>query len=159
MTTRGGSTKGMSSTSTVDQQKIDVARAFFDAMSAHDLDGADRTLADNFILEDPSTPGGGYNKSQARQYNAGFLTGFPDARFEILRTVAQGDYVVVQYIFSGTHTGPLVNAKGQTIPPSNRRVRVPGCVLNEVKEGKLTHSWDYWDSTTLLSQIGALPPI
>ncbi len=163
MTSRSSSSssKPMSSTSTttVDQQKIAAAQSILDAFNSHDLKRADPYLADNFLSEVPGMPAP-LNKSQVRDYNLGFLTAFPDIHFDVLRNIVQDDYVVQQWVGTGTHTGPMISPDGKTtLPPTNRRARVTGCSVTEIKQGKVTHSWVYWDMTSLLSQLGALPPI
>jgi predicted ester cyclase len=34
---------------------------------------------------------------------------------------------------------------------------VHGCTVNEVKQGKISHAWVYFDNAHLLRQLGVLP--
>ena len=42
----------------------------------------------------------------------GGLMAFPDQHFDMQRVVADGDAVVVEWIWTGTHTGTIRDSKG-----------------------------------------------
>ena len=142
-----------------EQENIKAAHAFFDAWTAGDLSKVDAYEADGFISEAPGAPGP-MNKEQNRMYLQNFLTAFPGSKFEIVLTVAQGDYVVMNWkVGGGAHTGPLRTPSGGTIPPTGKSATLVGSTTSQVKNGKVTHSWAFWDMTSLLSQLGLLPPM
>jgi predicted ester cyclase len=100
------------------------------------------------------------NTEQNRMYGQNFLTAFPGSKFEVLLTIAQGDYVVTHWKASGgAHTGPLRTPSGSTIPPTGKSATIFGSTTSQVKNGKLTRSWTFWDMTSLLGQLGLLPPM
>jgi len=137
-------------------ENIRITRAIFDAFNAHDLNKWDQYQANDFRSEVPGATGA-LNRDQTREYNQRFLSAFPDLHFDLERTIAQGAYVVVDWVGSGTHTGPLVGPKGNTIPATGRKARVSGSTTFEIRNGKLARSWVHWDMTTLLDQLGAMP--
>jgi steroid delta-isomerase-like uncharacterized protein len=139
-----------------EQANIQVAQAFFDAWNAHNMSQYDSYEADDLIAEAPGTPGP-MTKAQNRMYNEGFLTAFPDGHFELTLTVAQGDYVVMHWTATGTHTGPMATPSGSTIPPTGKSARLTGSSTFEIKNGKLAHAWTFWDMTSLLGQLGLMP--
>jgi predicted ester cyclase len=142
-----------------EQENIKAARAFFDAWNADDLSQADAYIADDFQGEGPGAPGP-MNSEQNRIYNQNFKTAFPGARFEILLTIAQGDYVVTHWKASGgTHSGPLLTPSGNSIPPTGKSAIVMGSTTTQLKNGKIIHSWTFWDMASLLGQLGLLPPM
>ena len=53
-------------------------------------------------------------------------TAFPDLHIETVRSFGQGDWVCVEWVVTGTHTGPLMGPGGETIPATNKTARVPG---------------------------------
>jgi len=55
----------------------------------------------------------------------------------VLSVFAEGDYVLIQWTASGTHTERLATMTGQTIPPSRRSMTVSGVGLAEVRGGKI----------------------
>ncbi len=142
-----------------EQENIKAAHAFFDAWNAGDLSKSDPYEADDFLAEGPGATGP-MNKEQNRMYLQNFLTAFPGSKFEALLTVAQGDYVVVHWkVSGGAHTGPLRSPSGGVIPPTGKTATVVGSSTSQVKNGKITHSWAFWDMMSLLGQLGLLPPM
>ena len=140
-----------------EQDNVKVAMALFDNLNAHDLDKNHALQSDDVKFEAPGAPGA-LDRAQGRAYTQGFITAFPDLHFDIKLTVAQGDHVVVNYVGTGTHTGPLTTPSGGTIPPTGKKAAVPGSNTLEIKNGKITHSWVYFDMVTLLGQLGLMPP-
>jgi steroid delta-isomerase-like uncharacterized protein len=142
-----------------EQENIKAAHAFFDAWNAGDLSQGDEYNAADFMAEGPgaATP---MNTEQNRMYSQNFLTAFPGSKFEILLTIAQGDYVVTNWKASGgTHSGPLRTPSGGTVPPTGKSAVVMGSTTTQLKNGKITHSWTFWDMASLLGQLGLLPPM
>jgi steroid delta-isomerase-like uncharacterized protein len=141
-----------------EQENLKAARAFFEAWNAGDLSKNDPYVADDFMGEAPGIAGP-MNAEQIKRYNQTFLTAFPGSKFEILLTVAQGDYVVTHWRASGTHTGPLQTPSGGTVPPTGKMASIVGSTTGQLKDGKVYRSWTFWDMTSLLGQLGLMPPM
>ena len=52
----------------------------------------------------------------------------------------------------GTHTGLLMD-----IPATGKAVEVPGCNVIEVRDGLIYREADYFDTGTLMQQLGVAP--
>lgn len=142
-----------------DQENLKAARSFFDAWNAGDFTQAEAYNAPDFMAEAPGAPGP-LNQEQNRMYLQNFATAFPGVKFEILLSISQGDYVVLHWKASGgTHSGPLMSPSGASIPPTGKSATVMGSSTAQVKNGKVSHSWTFWDMASLLGQLGLLPPM
>ncbi len=142
-----------------EQENIKAAHAFYDAWNAGDLSKADVYSAPDFVAEGPGASGPMTNE-QNRVYLQNFLTAFPGAKFEVLLTIAHGDYVVTHWkVSGGTHSGPLLTPSGGSIPPTGKSAVVTGSTTTQLKDGKIIHSWTFWDMASLLGQLGLLPPM
>ena len=141
-----------------EQDNVKIARAFFDAWNMGDLSKTAAYEADNFMAESPGSTSP-LNAAQNRAYNQNFMTAFPGSKFEILQTVAQGDYVVLNWTISGTHNGPLQAPSGAIVPPTGKKSILVGSSTSLVKNGKVAHTWNYWDMASLLGQLGLIPPM
>ena len=141
-----------------EQENIKAALAFFEAWNAGDLSRVDPYQADGYMDEAPGAAGP-MNKQQDRMYLQNFLTAFPGSKFEVLLTITQGDYVVTHWKVVGTHAGPLQSPSGAVIPPTGKSVTLMGSTTSQVKNGKVTRSWAFWDLSSLLGQMGLLPPM
>jgi steroid delta-isomerase-like uncharacterized protein len=141
-----------------EQDNVKIAHAAFDAFNQHDLSQWAKNEADNYVFVGPVTPGP-MNGDQGRAYAQNFINAFPDLRFEVMRTIADGDFVVVNWIGRGTHTGPLGAPSGSAIPPTHKHAMVHGSNTYQFKNGKLVHNQVYWDMAGLLAQLGLMPPM
>jgi steroid delta-isomerase-like uncharacterized protein len=135
------------------EQNKEISLSLIEALNTRDLGLWSRHLAEDYTAEHPGVSVL-LDKSRSIAYHQRFVTAFPDIRFEVLGVIAEGDRVLVQWTGSGTHTERLATITGQTIPPTRRRVRVPGVMLAEVREGKISRGWFYWDQLAFLAQLG-----
>jgi steroid delta-isomerase-like uncharacterized protein len=86
----------------------------------------------------------------------GWKQAFPDAVGTVTSAVASGDKVVLEVTWKGTQTGPLVTADG-TIPASGKLQKTPAALVYTFSGDKVEECRQYFDSLTLLRQIGVQP--
>ncbi|MBC62548.1 MAG: hypothetical protein CMP11_08830 [Zetaproteobacteria bacterium] len=79
---------------------------------------------------------------------------FPDAHGEVINRIDNGDYVVEEVVWSGTHTGELHTPDGQTIPPTSKNMKVNAVMINKFKDDKICETNHYFDMLTMLKQLG-----
>jgi steroid delta-isomerase-like uncharacterized protein len=84
----------------------------------------------------------------------GWKQAFPDAVGTVTSAIASGDKAVLEVTWNGTHTGPLATARG-TIPASGKRQETPAAYFFTFAGDKIKEGRHYFDSLTLLKQIGA----
>ena len=103
-------------------------------------------------------PGGMYLEGLdgARVFWDGYQDGFPDNRVVERRLFGQGGQVLLEGVFEGTHTGPLVTPEGQQIEPTGRPVRVPFAEIYTVEDGAITSHVLYFDQVDMLTQLGLM---
>jgi hypothetical protein len=56
-----------------------------------------------------------------------------------------------------THSGPIMTPTGASLPPTARKGSIPGVDIIEVKNGKVVRADAYFDTMTLMAQMGLLP--
>ena len=142
-----------------EQKNSQVVQEWINAINAHDADRLAATLHNDFVWElgESSTKG----RDLSREAWGLWFNAFPDLRFETLQTISGGDYVVTRLMMTGTHKGELrfrgTQSMSQPIAPTGRRFNVPGCAIHKVESGRIVHLWAYWDTSTLLRQLGVQP--
>jgi steroid delta-isomerase-like uncharacterized protein len=134
------------------QDPIAIARKVFDAWSAHDPDAYAKLLAPEYLSESDTLPAPVRGTAAALDDMRVYRTAFPDLRFTVDAVFASGEVTTVRWLASGTQRGPLMG-----IAPTQRRVEVRGCSILQIRNGKVTHQWLYWDTGHLLRQLGVLP--
>lgn len=139
-----------------EEENTRIAEKFFKAINAHDLDRTKPLEAPNYKVKAPGAPEV-MDADEARAYTQGFITAFPDLKFELTDKIAQGEFVVINWIARGTNTGNMRTPSGSIIPPTGKKAAVHGSTTYQIKNGKAVRSWIFWDMVTLLTQLGLMP--
>ena len=84
---------------------------------------------------------------------------FPDAGFELLDLVAEGEWVVVRCFLSGTHLGagrhPFVHEGLLAgVAPTGRYVRVQHIHMFRLRGGQVVEHWGCRDDVGMMRQLG-----
>jgi predicted ester cyclase len=141
-------------TSTQSEAKAVVERTY-KAINAHDLEAAARDSAPDAVL---TAPGDMTVKGPQgiKEYNQNWITAFPDARLETKNIFAQGNQVVVEAVFVGTHNGTLKTPMGD-VPATGRKVRGDYVQVFEVDRGLIKKARLMFDQVQLMTQLGMAP--
>jgi len=86
-----------------------------------------------------------------RDYYSNYLTAFSDAEFTFVHIFGQGDKLVKQWNFKGTHDGDFFG-----IPATNKSLDLSGTTIVIMKDGKVFKEQDFFDNHSLLMQLGLL---
>jgi glyoxylase-like metal-dependent hydrolase (beta-lactamase superfamily II)/predicted ester cyclase len=130
-----------------------IARRYFDALNAHNLDAAVEMWA----------PGGRENvrgqtdvtaPEGVRAFIGDLLGAVPDVRFELLSTTTQEDRCAVLWRLTGTFAGP---GSLSGIAPTGHPLTMEGIDLLTVRDGLIQANDAFPDSIALPRQIGMLP--
>lgn len=128
---------------------------YVQAYNDGDLDAIDETCTADYVVHQPPNPD--TNGIQAhREATAALRQAFPDMHLSFDDEFAQGDRAVVRWTMTGTHTG---QSPAVPVPPTGRQVRVTGCAVDRVVDGKIAETWNYVDYLGMLQQLGVVPPM
>ena len=118
-----------------------VCLASLEAFSTAEPDAVASFVTDDFVNEHTAALGGGCVGIGAyRERLPGFLASMPGLRYEIEDVVAEGDRVCAAYTLRTT-----VN---------ERPIAVRGVMRFLVRDGRIAHRVDYWDSLVFQRQAG-----
>ncbi len=119
----------------------DVCVGYLEAFSAGTADAVAAFVTEDFINEHTAALGGGcVGIEEYRQRLPGFLASMPGLRYEIEDVVADGHRVCAAYTLRTT-----VN---------DRPIAVRGVMRFVVRDGRIAHRIDYWDSLVFQRQAG-----
>jgi steroid delta-isomerase-like uncharacterized protein len=135
-----------------------IARTLFDDWNKRDFDHLADLIADDgeILLVGSGTSFRG--PDGARQFAHMWADSFPDGRVTIDNITASGDYVAVEYTGRGTHTGTL-QSPGGDIPATGKSVTLELCDVFRIEGGKIKSERSYFDSASLLMQLGVMPEV
>ena len=93
--------------------------------------------------------------AEMREWVRGFATvadeSFPDRYEEILDLVAEGDTVMVRWIFHGTHQGLFYG-----IPPTGKQIAINGFGVYYLKNGQIVADSMCMDWIDAVEQLGGM---
>jgi hydroxyacylglutathione hydrolase len=133
----------------------EVARRYFEALAAHDIDAAVECWApggvDRFVgQQELIAPDG------VRQYFTELFAAFPDFRFEILDTTTYRNRSAVRWRARATFAGP---GTFQGFVANGARLELEGCDVVTVQDDKIHRNDAFVDSGAIARQLGFLPPV
>jgi steroid delta-isomerase-like uncharacterized protein len=132
----------------------EIAKRYFTALSAHDLDAAvecwapgavDRLVAAQELI----APDG------IREYFGQLFEAFPDFTLDIIELTTSRNRTAVRWRGSGTFAGP---GTFQGFIANGARIAIEGCDVVTVEDGLIRHNDAYIDSGDIARQLGLLPP-
>ena len=133
-----------------------VARTIYEAYETREFEKVAELVADEAEIVNVATGDRFLGKHGFLQHARGWAAAFPDLRIEIDQVAAAGDTAVVEYALKGTHTGAMVSPGG-FVPPTWSQVEIHLCDAVTLRDGKVVRIASYFDSGTMLRQMGLLP--
>jgi predicted ester cyclase len=128
---------------------------YVERYNAGDLDGVMDLYAEDSTQLMPD--GTFVGRRAIRDRLAQELAAFSDLAHRYVSYVEEGDAFADEFVFVGTHTGPAILPDGTELPPTGRRVEVPGMELVQVRDGKIVADNLYYDNLAVAVQLGVLP--
>ena len=139
-------------TTTLRARREAVVREHMESENRHEFDVTLRTFA--HPRYELIATGEVYDGEEAvRGYYAASRAAFPDQRNEVRATHHADDAVVVEFDLMGTHRGPL-----RGIPPTGREFTCRMVALFRFEGDRIVCERVYFDSATILGQLGIIPP-
>ena len=125
------------------------------AVEAHSVDSVMSMYSENAVL---STPDAGEirGQDQIADYWRQFIDGFPDATYEYLSKIEEGNKAVDEGWFEGTNTEPIKSSSGESMPATGRHIKLRSCDVATVKDGKVVEHHLYFDELDFQRQMGLI---
>ena len=125
-----------------------VALLWAEVYNSHDPDAAAKLYDEN--VTNTQLPWGKTTQGRdaMRATYAKVFLSFPDIRVEIDHILEDGEWVAVEWRFSGTMQGEFAGR-----PPNNQHFSMSGCELFRVVGGKIVTQRGYWDKATMFRQL------
>ena len=136
------------------EQNIQLIRDYeTEIFHEHNAEKIPELVSDSFTYDNPllSEPIRGANEFAA--YLRETEEAFSDFTAPFDTVVADEDVVMAEWTFTGTHDGSL-----EGIPPTDRRIAVPGMSRFTISDGKLDEHRSYFDTKEWLDQLGLAFP-
>jgi steroid delta-isomerase-like uncharacterized protein len=130
-----------------------VAERLLEAFNASDYDQIRGIFTPDFVNHNPPPfPGATPDVDGMIRTMQMFRGAFPDANGELVRTIGEGDIVVLHDIVRGTHEGEWMG-----VPATAREVEVEFIHIFRIADGLIAERWGLVDGMGLMMQLGAIP--
>ena len=142
-----------------DASAFDIVSRLVAAMAARDLTTMESLHAAGYVVD--WVYGDAFERPPvSAEESAGFFpawfVGFDDVDYEVTRTIAADAVVVTEWVFTGTHSGPLgPPVFEERLEPTGKTIRFRGVTVYDVREGLIRRETIYMDLATLLVELGA----
>ena len=135
--------------SVLDRNKKVVHRFIEECWNGGDLSSVPELIAWHCLYHDPVFPHMSAGVESMQHHIQRSRKAFPDIRFTITDTVAEGDEVVLHWTAEGTHRGEFLG-----IAPTNQKALVAGTSIYRIQDGKIVEEWVNWNLMSLMQQLG-----
>ncbi|MBW3628220.1 MAG: ester cyclase [Gemmatimonadetes bacterium] len=132
-----------------------VARIIYNAYATREFEKVTEWIAADAEITNVATGDRFLGPDGFLQHARGWAAAFPDLRVEIQQVGAGEDTAIIEYTFRGTHSGALVSPAG-FVPPTWTHVELQLCDSIHLRDGKVVRIASYFDSGTMLRQMGLL---
>jgi len=128
---------------------VELHRAAHQAMSDEGAEQAAVYMGPDIVYTDYGRSMTMKGKEEATAWLAGWKSAFSDARVTDATYLEAGDWTISRFTARGTNDGPL----GE-LPATRQELDLPCCELLRWQDGKSQEGAFYYDSTTIMVQLG-----
>jgi steroid delta-isomerase-like uncharacterized protein len=133
-----------------EMKNVETEKKHMNDWNKHDGTAVDMLESEDFVFHDLTAPND-LSKAQTTQVNRGFWKAFSDAKINPTSMWGADAYVSVTGTFDGTNDGEL---PAMQINKTGKKVSLPFVDIFRLDGGKIKEEWLFFDSASLLSQLG-----
>lgn len=121
-----------------------VVQAYVDAWNKHDSAAIDTLLTPDAVHEDIAQNFRGRGPKAVNAFMRDLTSAEPDYKWTVTNTLEDGRYIILEWTWKGTYTGPDPAGKQVKSRPTSGR----GSSVAEVDNGRITRFTDYYDNAS-----------
>ena len=139
---------------------LDIISEYIAALQQRDSNKMDTFRSKNFVRD--LVAGDAFHDSPASnqdisEFWSAWFAAFEDMDYEVIRTIATEESVVLEWVFTGTHSGKLDPAVfDKEIQPTGNTVKLRGVSIYEITNQSITRETLYIDMATLWVELGVI---
>jgi steroid delta-isomerase-like uncharacterized protein len=130
-----------------------IGRRFMEEVIGQgDWDLGAEIVSQDVVMIHPSSPQPVAGLEAVKGMLLGFRAGLPDMTMTVEDAIGEDDRAVILWRLRATHTADLFG-----LPPTGKRVEMPGVSIFRVTDGKVVHDIVSEDTMGLMRQLGVIP--
>jgi len=131
-----------------DDKNAAIAEKWIAAWNSHDPAKMLPVFTGDVFYEDVAYSEVSHGHAELRKFAADEFEAVPDLEVKLLRASVHNGHGTIEWSFSGTDKG---------IYKTGKKFTVRGVSVIDVRDGKIARSLDFYDSGTIMRQVGVLP--
>ena len=125
-----------------------IAEQWIAAWNSHNPDKLLPLFTDDLVYEDVAFGEVSHGKTELRKFAADEYEGSPDLELKLVRAEFHGSHGTIEWSFSGTD---------KAVFKTGKKFSVRGVSVIDLRNGKISRNLDFYDSATIMRQVGLLP--
>ena len=126
----------------------EIAAKWIAAWNSHSPEKMLPAFTDDVFYEDVAFGEVNHGHAEFGKFAASEFEAVPDAELKLVRASVHAGHGTIEWTFSGTDKG---------IFKTGKKFSVRGVSVIDVRDGKISRSLDFYDSATIMRQVGVLP--
>jgi steroid delta-isomerase-like uncharacterized protein len=139
-------------------ETLEIISDYVAALAAGDTDRMNSLRRPDFELDfvySDARASGPLTSEETKQFWPAWLAGFPKRDFDVKRTIAARDVVVIQWVFTGTHNEVLGAPIFDTpVAPTGRTIMFRGVSIYDISDDRIQRETTYLDLATIMVELG-----
>ena len=140
---------------------LEVAAEYAEALCASDGERMAACRSKGYQLDfvhRDASGGAPLTEGEARQFWSAWFEAFPEMDFEVTRTIAAEEVVVMQWVFTAINDGPISPPIAElTLPPTGKPIKFRGVSIFDLSDGLIQQESMYIDFATFWAELGVTP--
>jgi len=130
------------------QDESAIAEKWIAAWNSHDAEKLLPLFTSDVFYEDVAFGEASHSPAELRKFAADYFESVPDLKIELLRVSLHNDHGTIEWTLSGTD---------KAMYRTGKKFSVRGVSVIDVRAGKIFRNLDFYDSATIMRQLGLLP--
>ena len=120
--------------------------------NSHDVGQIAAFYTDDCIKEDVAVGVATIGKKEMKALISGAFAAMPDLKTELKSSFNSGDWAASEWVMSGTYSNDYPGMP----PATGKSFSVRGATIMELRNGKISHTSDYWNFASFLQQVSSM---
>jgi steroid delta-isomerase-like uncharacterized protein len=125
-----------------------LAEKWIAAWNSHTPDKLLPLFTDDIFYEDVAFGEVSHGSAELRKFFLSEIEGIPDLELKLVRADIHNGHGTIEWTFSGTD---------KDVYKTGKKFSVRGVSVIEMRDGKISRNLDFYDSATIMRQVGLLP--
>jgi steroid delta-isomerase-like uncharacterized protein len=133
-----------------------IAKDWFEAWNERDFDRGSAMVAEGAELVEMATGETFRGPAGSREESEKWANAMSGGRVTFRNAIASEGGAVLENTVSGIHDGPFATPDGD-VPATGRSIELKFCTVLEIEGGQIQGLRHYFDTATLMQQLGLMP--